>query len=204
MRRNLCWWFHVGHWQGLGLVVTGTLPVFNLTMDGNSQVFLHHQHQQDWTTWWYDISIDRFDHNKLFIDLIIGLNWCTVYCVVIVQNQLILGVMGVDVHLDELKRLAPRYNVSTSCFSHIPNRSEWSNGREKALATVYVSRVHSLIYNKTIAYRFFQKFAQHLKTNRNVLVFFAAWSQRLHFCHRPKRISAPSPKPAGQGDDHTD
>lgn len=24
--------------QGLGLVVTGTLPVFNLTMDGNSQV----------------------------------------------------------------------------------------------------------------------------------------------------------------------
>lgn len=31
---------------------------------------------------------------------------------VFVQNQLILGVMGVDVHLDELKRLAPRYNVS--------------------------------------------------------------------------------------------
>lgn len=24
--------------QGLGMVVTGTLPVFNLTMDGNSQV----------------------------------------------------------------------------------------------------------------------------------------------------------------------
>uniref|UniRef100_A0A8C6TA89 Calcium channel, voltage-dependent, alpha 2/delta subunit 2b n=1 Tax=Neogobius melanostomus TaxID=47308 RepID=A0A8C6TA89_9GOBI len=48
---------------GLGLVVTGTLPVFNLTMDGNS------------------------------------------------QNQLILGVMGVDVHLDEIKRLTPRYNV---------------------------------------------------------------------------------------------
>ncbi|KAG7260720.1 hypothetical protein CRUP_029476 [Coryphaenoides rupestris] len=48
---------------GLGMVVTGTLPVFNLTMDGNS------------------------------------------------QNQLILGVMGVDVHLDEIKRLTPRYNL---------------------------------------------------------------------------------------------
>ncbi|KTF84049.1 hypothetical protein cypCar_00035303, partial [Cyprinus carpio] len=46
---------------GLGLVVTGTMPVFNLTVDGNS------------------------------------------------QNQLILGVMGVDVHLDELKRLTPQY-----------------------------------------------------------------------------------------------
>ncbi|KAM8868336.1 voltage-dependent calcium channel subunit alpha-2/delta-2b [Synchiropus picturatus] len=48
---------------GLGMVVTGTLPVFNLTMNGNS------------------------------------------------QNQLILGVMGVDVHLDEIKRLTPRYNL---------------------------------------------------------------------------------------------
>lgn len=34
------------------------------------------------------------------------------WTVAFVQNQLILGVMGVDVHLDELKRLAPRYNVS--------------------------------------------------------------------------------------------
>ncbi|XP_034170117.2 voltage-dependent calcium channel subunit alpha-2/delta-2b isoform X1 [Pangasianodon hypophthalmus] len=53
---------------GLGLVVTGTMPVFNLTMDGNS------------------------------------------------QNQLILGVMGVDVHLDELKRLAPRYNLGANGY----------------------------------------------------------------------------------------
>lgn len=30
---------------------------------------------------------------------------------VCVQNQLILGVMGVDVHLDELKRLTPQYKV---------------------------------------------------------------------------------------------
>lgn len=29
------------HSQGLGLVVTGTMPVFNLTIDGNSQVTLH-------------------------------------------------------------------------------------------------------------------------------------------------------------------
>lgn len=34
------------------------------------------------------------------------------WTMVFVQNQLILGVMGVDVHLDELKRLAPRFNVS--------------------------------------------------------------------------------------------
>ncbi|KAF5893114.1 voltage-dependent calcium channel subunit alpha-2/delta-2-like, partial [Clarias magur] len=53
---------------GLGLVVTGTMPVFNLTMDGNS------------------------------------------------QNQLILGVMGVDVHLDELKKLAPRYNLGANGY----------------------------------------------------------------------------------------
>ncbi len=30
----------VVHLQGLGLVVTGTMPVFNLTVDGNSQVTL--------------------------------------------------------------------------------------------------------------------------------------------------------------------
>ncbi|XP_017290979.1 voltage-dependent calcium channel subunit alpha-2/delta-2-like isoform X2 [Kryptolebias marmoratus] len=53
---------------GLGLVVTGTLPVFNLTMNGNS------------------------------------------------QNQLILGVMGVDVHLDEIKRLTPRYNLGANGY----------------------------------------------------------------------------------------
>ncbi|XP_030634228.1 voltage-dependent calcium channel subunit alpha-2/delta-2b [Chanos chanos] len=53
---------------GLGLVVTGTLPVFNLTVEGNS------------------------------------------------QNQLILGVMGVDVHLDELKRLTPRYNLGANGY----------------------------------------------------------------------------------------
>ncbi|KAG9333851.1 hypothetical protein JZ751_010001 [Albula glossodonta] len=53
---------------GLGLVVTGTMPVFNLTVDGNS------------------------------------------------QNQLILGVMGVDVHLDEIKRLTPRYNLGANGY----------------------------------------------------------------------------------------
>ncbi|XP_046882204.1 voltage-dependent calcium channel subunit alpha-2/delta-2b [Hypomesus transpacificus] len=53
---------------GLGLVVTGTMPVFNLTVEGNS------------------------------------------------QNQLILGVMGVDVHLDEIKRLTPRYNLGANGY----------------------------------------------------------------------------------------
>ncbi|KAL4630680.1 voltage-dependent calcium channel subunit alpha-2/delta-2-like isoform X1 [Arapaima gigas] len=53
---------------GLGLVVTGTMPVFNLTMEGSS------------------------------------------------QNQLILGVMGVDVHLDEIKKLTPRYNLGANGY----------------------------------------------------------------------------------------
>ncbi|CAG06904.1 unnamed protein product, partial [Tetraodon nigroviridis] len=53
---------------GLGMVITGTLPVFNLTMKGGS------------------------------------------------QNQLILGVMGVDVHLDEIKRLTPRYNLGANGY----------------------------------------------------------------------------------------
>uniref|UniRef100_A0A8C1TDA8 Calcium channel, voltage-dependent, alpha 2/delta subunit 2a n=1 Tax=Cyprinus carpio TaxID=7962 RepID=A0A8C1TDA8_CYPCA len=49
---------------GLGLVITGTMPVFNLTTDGDS------------------------------------------------KNQLILGVMGVDIALSEIKELTPRYKVS--------------------------------------------------------------------------------------------
>uniref|UniRef100_A0A674MW84 Calcium channel, voltage-dependent, alpha 2/delta subunit 2b n=1 Tax=Takifugu rubripes TaxID=31033 RepID=A0A674MW84_TAKRU len=53
---------------GLGMVITGTLPVFNLTMKGGS------------------------------------------------QNQLILGVMGVDVHLDEIKRITPRYNLGANGY----------------------------------------------------------------------------------------
>ncbi|KAL2091274.1 hypothetical protein ACEWY4_013537 [Coilia grayii] len=53
---------------GLGLVVTGTMPVFNTTVEGNS------------------------------------------------QNQLILGVMGIDVHLDEIKKLTPRYNLGANGY----------------------------------------------------------------------------------------
>ncbi|XP_069483906.1 voltage-dependent calcium channel subunit alpha-2/delta-1 isoform X3 [Ambystoma mexicanum] len=48
----------------LGLVITGTLPVFNLTKDANGQ-----------------------------------------------RNQLILGVMGVDVSLEDIKRLTPRFTL---------------------------------------------------------------------------------------------
>ncbi|XP_009995268.1 PREDICTED: voltage-dependent calcium channel subunit alpha-2/delta-2, partial [Chaetura pelagica] len=54
---------------GLGLVVTGTLPVFNLTED----------------------SSDR-------------------------KNQLILGVMGIDVALNDIKRLTPRYNLGANGY----------------------------------------------------------------------------------------
>ncbi|XP_072845920.1 voltage-dependent calcium channel subunit alpha-2/delta-2 isoform X2 [Pogona vitticeps] len=55
---------------GLGLVVTGTLPVFNLTEDGNGER----------------------------------------------KNQLILGVVGVDVALDDIKKLTPRYNLGANGY----------------------------------------------------------------------------------------
>uniref|UniRef100_A0A8C3ITR1 Calcium voltage-gated channel auxiliary subunit alpha2delta 2 n=1 Tax=Chrysemys picta bellii TaxID=8478 RepID=A0A8C3ITR1_CHRPI len=55
---------------GLGLMVTGTLPVFNLTEDGSS--------------------------NR--------------------KNQLILGVMGIDVALNDIKKLTPRYNLGANGY----------------------------------------------------------------------------------------
>ncbi|KAF7711449.1 voltage-dependent calcium channel subunit alpha-2/delta-2a isoform X1 [Silurus meridionalis] len=54
---------------GLGLVITGTMPVFNLTTDGAS------------------------------------------------KNQLILGVMGVDVALSEIKQLTPRYKLGANGYT---------------------------------------------------------------------------------------
>ncbi|XP_041080986.1 voltage-dependent calcium channel subunit alpha-2/delta-2-like [Polyodon spathula] len=55
---------------GLGLVVTGTMPVFNLTMEGN------------------------------------------------MQNQLLLGVMGVDIPLNEIKKLTPQYNLGANGYMY--------------------------------------------------------------------------------------
>ncbi|KAG8436141.1 hypothetical protein GDO86_007301 [Hymenochirus boettgeri] len=55
---------------GLGLVVTGTLPVFNLTEDAGSAG----------------------------------------------KNQLILGVMGIDVALDDIRRLMPRYSLGANGY----------------------------------------------------------------------------------------
>uniref|UniRef100_A0A8C9S3G6 Calcium channel, voltage-dependent, alpha 2/delta subunit 2a n=1 Tax=Scleropages formosus TaxID=113540 RepID=A0A8C9S3G6_SCLFO len=54
---------------GLGLVITGTVPVFNLTADGTS------------------------------------------------KNQLILGVMGVDIALSEIKSLTPRYKLGANGYT---------------------------------------------------------------------------------------
>ncbi|XP_068109102.1 voltage-dependent calcium channel subunit alpha-2/delta-2 isoform X2 [Hyperolius riggenbachi] len=59
---------------GLGLVVTGTLPVFNLTTD------------------------DSGNPGKSR------------------QNQLILGVMGIDVALDDIQKLMPRYNLGANGY----------------------------------------------------------------------------------------
>ncbi|XP_069500159.1 voltage-dependent calcium channel subunit alpha-2/delta-2 isoform X2 [Ambystoma mexicanum] len=55
---------------GLGLVVTGTLPVFNLTEDPGTTG----------------------------------------------KNQLILGVMGIDVALNDIKKLTPRYNLGANGY----------------------------------------------------------------------------------------
>ncbi|XP_062402206.1 voltage-dependent calcium channel subunit alpha-2/delta-2a [Sardina pilchardus] len=54
---------------GLGLVITGTVPVFNLTADGSP------------------------------------------------QNQLILGVMGVDITLNEIQALTPRYKLGANGYT---------------------------------------------------------------------------------------
>nr|XP_020854946.1 voltage-dependent calcium channel subunit alpha-2/delta-2 isoform X1 [Phascolarctos cinereus] len=55
---------------GLGLVVTGTLPVFNLTQDGSGER----------------------------------------------KNQLILGVMGIDVALNDIKKLTPNYTLGANGY----------------------------------------------------------------------------------------
>ncbi|XP_053233390.1 voltage-dependent calcium channel subunit alpha-2/delta-2 isoform X2 [Podarcis raffonei] len=55
---------------GLGLVITGTLPVFNLTEDGSSER----------------------------------------------KNQLILGVVGIDVTLNDIKKLTQRYNLGANGY----------------------------------------------------------------------------------------
>uniref|UniRef100_A0A673HU38 Voltage-dependent calcium channel subunit alpha-2/delta-2-like n=1 Tax=Sinocyclocheilus rhinocerous TaxID=307959 RepID=A0A673HU38_9TELE len=80
---------------GLGLVVTGTMPVFNLTVDGNS------------------------------------------------QNQLILGVMGVDVHLDELKRLTPQYKLGANgyIFAIDPNGYVLMHPNLHPLSIILLSQV---------------------------------------------------------------
>ncbi|XP_073809039.1 voltage-dependent calcium channel subunit alpha-2/delta-2a isoform X2 [Danio rerio] len=55
---------------GLGLVITGTMPVFNLTADRDTK-----------------------------------------------QNQLMLGVMGVDIALNEIKELTPRYKLGANGYT---------------------------------------------------------------------------------------
>ncbi|XP_040214650.1 voltage-dependent calcium channel subunit alpha-2/delta-2 isoform X2 [Rana temporaria] len=59
---------------GLGLVVTGTLPVFNLTTDDSG-----------------NMGKSR-------------------------QNQLILGVMGIDVALEDIQKLMPRYSLGANGY----------------------------------------------------------------------------------------
>lgn len=51
------------------------------------------------------------------------------------QNQLILGVMGIDVALNDIKRLTPRYNVRGGPFPSIPALCCWSPAWEPAVGS---------------------------------------------------------------------
>uniref|UniRef100_A0A8C7XS05 Calcium voltage-gated channel auxiliary subunit alpha2delta 1 n=1 Tax=Oryzias sinensis TaxID=183150 RepID=A0A8C7XS05_9TELE len=65
----------------LGLVITGTLPVFNRTK----------------------MFDDRYGEVKINQDQLLG-------------NQLILGVMGIDVSLDDIKKLTPRFTIGPNGY----------------------------------------------------------------------------------------
>lgn len=122
--------------QGLGLVVTGTLPVFNLTQDGPGEKkvscpvgYLGRG--------WHACSksgdggrirpANRLGRAAVCISSLAlrpGPQGSTMdlthYSVTVpflcAQNQLILGVMGIDVALNDIKRLTPNYTVSV----HLP------------------------------------------------------------------------------------
>lgn len=92
--RFLC--FH----QELGLVITGTLPVFNKTKtkdDRNGEV-----------QWRKNKCLKSGWDSQLDL-IIIFASFCFFPQH---QNQLILGVMGIDVSLDDIKKLTPRFTVS--------------------------------------------------------------------------------------------
>lgn len=110
--------------QGLGLVVTGTLPVFNLTQDGPGEKKVRSPTGEG-----RDI-LGREDMPRgleprrdrqacklrpwmwgMGMGLPIELSPLQTPCLCF-QNQLILGVMGIDVALNDIKRLTPNYTVS--------------------------------------------------------------------------------------------
>lgn len=57
------------------------------------------------------------DEGKIKIQCL-ALQICQTYSNVLesYQNQLILGVMGVDVSLEDIKKLTPRFTVSCLCW----------------------------------------------------------------------------------------
>lgn len=95
--------------QELGLVITGTLPVFNKTKskdDRNGEVRVMKC-----------LNRRQVDSVRVAAD-----QYCVCFTLSVLlvppqyQNQLILGVMGIDVSLDDIKKLTPRFTVS---FFHL-------------------------------------------------------------------------------------
>lgn len=90
--------------QELGLVITGTLPVFNKTKnsgDKSKVLFCG--------TFVFAVnSCLSYESDELMWNQICFLSPCYQLQN---QSQLILGVMAVDVSLDDIKRLTPHYTV---------------------------------------------------------------------------------------------
>lgn len=89
--------------QELGLVITGTLPVFNKTKTKDDRRGEVQQKRNQ--IYEHIVSSAGPDPNALF---------CLTPPYSQHQNQLILGVMGIDVSLLDIKKLTPRFTVSST------------------------------------------------------------------------------------------
>lgn len=132
--------------------MTGTLPVFNLTQDGPGEKKVRFPTREQlgmpqqvwdgggtdrpsaWTgsticeqlealdvrfgQWGFPMELNPFQTPRL----------CS-------QNQLILGVMGIDVALNDIKRLTPNYTVSIHLPIHhaLPPHRDTSQAQQRSL-----------------------------------------------------------------------
>lgn len=102
------------HLQELGLVITGTLPVFNRTKtidDRNGEV----QSKKN-------AYIGSGEGNQKWSFKVV---FSFLFCFFQHQNQLILGVMGIDVSLGDIKKLTPRFTVSLWLHIELKQKVPW-------------------------------------------------------------------------------